>query len=212
VKPRLLIADDHGLVVEGLGKLLESEFDIIGWAANGRELVDLTRTLIPDIVIVDISMPELNGIEAMRQIVAENQTVKFVVLTQQTDRQYVQAAFRAGAHAYVVKQSAAAELRTAIREVLEGRFYVAPSIPRATDAPIDPNRNPSEFFGGGLTPRQREVLQLVAEGKAAKEIAMILHISPKTVEFHKACLMDQLGLRSTAELTRYAISQGIASR
>lgn len=211
MRPRLLVADDHGLVVEGLRKLLESEFEVIGWAANGRELVDQTRSLNPDVVIVDISMPGLNGIEAMRQVLAGGPPVKFVVLTQQTDRQYVQAAFRAGASGYVVKQSAAAELRSAIHEVLNGRFYVAPSIPRALQSPIDPAQNPQDFFGGGLTPRQREVLQLVAEGKAAKEIATILHISPKTVEFHKACLMDQLGLRSTAELTRYAINHGITS-
>jgi DNA-binding NarL/FixJ family response regulator len=211
MRPRLLIADDHHLVVEGLTKLLEPDFDVAGIAHDGREFVALSQQLNPDIVILDISMPDLNGIEALRQIGAGPHSPKCVILTQQTDRAYVQAAFRAGAWAYVIKQSAAAELRHAIHEVLAGRFYVASSLQRSIGGPVDPTRNPSELFGQSLTPRQREVLQLVAEGRSAKEIALILHISAKTVEFHKASLMDHLGLRTTAELTRYAIQQGIIS-
>ena len=211
MRPRLLIADDHHLVIEGLTKLLEQEFDIVGISHNGRDLVALSQQLRPEVVVVDITMPELNGIEALRQLNAGPEPPKCVVLTQQTDRAYAQAAFRAGAAAYVIKQSAASELRHAIHEVLAGRFYIANQLRQAINQPVDPARNPSELFGQSLTPRQREVLQLVAEGKSAKEIAAALRISAKTVEFHKASLMDHLGLRTTAELTRYALQQGIVA-
>lgn len=208
----LLLADDHTILLDGVRKLLESEYEIVGCAADGRELVAATLGLCPDAVLLDIGMPLLNGIEAARQIQRNSPHVKIVFLTQQSHRSYVQEAFRAGAAGYVLKQSAATELSTALREVLDGRYYVTPLVAGDEVASrLDPNTNPSELFGGTLTPRQREVLQLVAEGKAAKEIAAIVGISVKTVEFHKAAIMEELGLRTTAELTRYALQHGIVA-
>jgi DNA-binding NarL/FixJ family response regulator len=205
-----LLADDHAILLDGVRKLLESEYDIVGSAADGRELVASALRLSPDAVLLDIGMPLLNGIEAARQIQRSAPHVKVIFLTQQSHKSYVQEAFRAGAVGYVLKQSAATELTTALREVLQGRYYVTPLV--AGDeliARMDRSTNPSEWFGGALTPRQREVLQLVAEGKTAKEIASVIGISVKTVEFHKAAIMEELGLRTTAELTRYALQHGI---
>lgn len=213
LKPRLLISDDHALVLEGFRRILEEEFEIVGAVNDGRTLVEVAERLLPDVILLDISMPILNGIEAMRKLKPLLPATRFVVVTQRTDKQSVQAAFNAGANAYVVKQGAGAELVTAIREALKGHFYVAPGLGGLeADSGADPTHNPGDLFGGTLTPRQREVLQLVAEGKSAKEIAALLNISPKTVEFHKAAIMDELGIRTTAELTRYAIDQGISVR
>jgi DNA-binding NarL/FixJ family response regulator len=209
-KPSILIADDHSLVVAGLSKLLEKDFDIVGVANNGRELVELAEQLRPDAILLDISMPLLNGIEATRQICKSAPKTRIIVLTQQTGKEYVQAALQAGARGYVVKQSAPAELVIALREVLAGRFYVTRLVvPKEVAGLLDRGGNPLEWFAGQLTPRQREVLQLVGEGKSGKEIADILKISVKTVEFHKAKLMDQLGMHTIAELTRYALEHGI---
>ncbi|HYP06136.1 MAG TPA: response regulator transcription factor [Bryobacteraceae bacterium] len=206
----VLVADDHPILLEGVRRLLETEYDIVATAADGRELVAATLRLSPDIVLMDIGMPLLNGIEAARLIKRNAPQVKIVFLTQQSHRSYVQEAFRAGAAGYVLKQSAATELIRSLREVLQSRYYVSPVIAGADlTARLDPNKNPSDLFGGALTPRQREVLQLIAEGKAAKEIAGIVGISVKTVEFHKAAIMEELGLRTTAELTRYALQHGI---
>jgi DNA-binding NarL/FixJ family response regulator len=159
-------------------------------------------------------MPELNGIEACRQLQAMGCTAKVVFITQQLDSVYVRAAFDAGAMAYVAKQSASAELLEAVRLALLGRYYVTPLVAPRTDigpAPRVLSSNSVEMFGARLTGRQREVLQLVAEGKTTKEIASTLNISGKTVEFHRGSVMDQLGLRTTAELTRYALIHGIIS-
>ena len=210
---RILLADDHGLMLEGLTRLLAGEFEIVGTATDGRTLVSETLRLRPDVVVLDIGMPGLNGIEAARQVNKALPACKIVFVTQKLDPAYVHAAFTAGARAYVAKQSASKELLDAIRRALRDHYYVTPLVgPRAAElAELDPSRNPSEFFGSTLTPRQREVLQLVAEGKTTKEISAALHISPKTVEFHRNGLMDELGVRTTAELTRYAISRGIVS-
>ena len=207
---KLLLADDHAILLDGVRKLLESEYEIVGSAADGRELVASALRLSPDVVLLDIGMPLLNGIEAARQIQRTAPHVKVVFLTQQSHKSYVQEAFRAGALGYILKQSAATELLQGLREVLQGRYYVTPLVagPAMTER-LDSTTNPSEMFGESLTPRQREVLQLVAEGKAAKEIAAIVGISVKTVEFHKAAIMEELGLRTTAELTRYALQHGI---
>lgn len=210
MKPRILLADDHGLVVAGLSKLLEKEFEIIGAASNGRELVELAEEGKPDVILLDISMPLLNGVEATRQICRANPKAKIVVLTQQTGKEYVQAALQAGAKGYVVKQSIPTELVTALHEVLAGRYYVTRLvIPKEIVSLLNGGGNLHEWFAGQLTPRQREVLQLIGEGKSGKEIADVLRISVKTVEFHKSKLMDQLGLHTTAELTRYALEHGI---
>jgi DNA-binding NarL/FixJ family response regulator len=158
MKPRLLLADDHALVLEGLCTLLERDFEIVGTATEGRELLALAKQTRPDAILVDISMPNLNGIEAMRQIRSEMPEARIIVLTQYTDPHYVQAAFRAGASGYVVKQSAGSELRTAVHQVLAGRFYLAPAIAQKASGEIDPMTNPAELFGAALTTRQREVL------------------------------------------------------
>ena len=207
---RLVIADDHPLILEGLRRLLEYTHDVVGSACDGRALVEAVTRLRPDAVVLDIAMPLLNGIEAARQIRHLLPETKIVVITQQTGQTYVRAAFRAGACAYVVKQSAASDLLEALGEASRGRYYVSQSLRKdVPEALLHGGENPAALFGGELTPRQREVLQLVAEGKSAKEIADVLKISPKTVEFHKAGIMDELGVRTTAELTRYAIANGI---
>jgi DNA-binding NarL/FixJ family response regulator len=207
-RARLLLADDHQILLEGIRNLLEPEFDVAGTAVDGRELVAMSGSIQPDVVVLDIGMPLLNGIEAARQIRHNSPKSRIVVLTQQTAKPYIREAFGAGASAYVLKHSAARELTVAIRRVLKGEYYVSDSLRDAgINMPLETEGMPA--FRHVLTSRQREVLQLVAEGKAAKEIAAILGISIKTVEFHKAAIMEQLGMRTIAELTRYAVAQGI---
>ena len=208
MKPRILLADDHQLVLEGLRKLIEEECDIVGSAANGRDLVTAAKQLNPDIVLLDMAMPLLNGIEAARQIKADNPEVKLIFLTMQTNRDYVREAFEVGASGYVSKLEAASDLLSAIKHVQAGRFALSPSLSgRLLNRQIEPYENPTKLFSA-LTPRQREVLQLVAEGKSAKQIADLLFISVKTVEFHKKHLMEELRVQNSAELVRYAVEQG----
>ena len=211
---RLVMADDHVLVVEGVRRILDREYDIVAVVSDGRAAVEATARLTPDVVLLDIAMPLLNGIEAARQIRALDSPSKIVFVTMQTDRDYVRAAFGAGASGYVLKQAAPSELTDAIRTVIGGALYLSPAIapPGTKDFFTAPSPETSDRFVVPLTPRQREVLQLIAEGKSAKEIAHVLAISPKTVEFHKAGIMDVLGIRTTAELTRYAMDRGIVSR
>src|SRR3954447_709413 len=163
MRKRLLLADDHGLMLEGLSRLLSGEFEIVGTATDGRTVVSEAERLRPDVVVLDVGMPELNGIEAARRINRSLPTCKIVFVTQQLDPAYVHAAFTAGAKAYVAKQSASRELVDAIRRALRDHYYVTPMVGEkaAELAELDPRRNPSELFGGSLTPRQREVLQLV---------------------------------------------------
>ena len=210
---RILIADDHTLMLEGLARVLSTEFDVVGTAPNGRVLLEEALRLKPDVVVLDIGMPELNGIETANRLAKVLPSAKVVFVTQQLSPAYLHAAFVAGAKAYVAKQSASSELISAIRMALEDRFYVTPhaGIEGAHLASLNPKQNPAEMFGSKLTPRQREVLQLVAEGRSTKQISAALNISPKTVEFHRNSLMDELGLRSIAELTRFAVSQGIVN-
>jgi DNA-binding NarL/FixJ family response regulator len=206
-RPRVLLADDHNLVLEGIRKLLESHCDLVGSVEDGRALVGAAIRLKPDVVLLDISMPLLNGIEAARQLKQQVPGAKLVFVTMHADPSYVTEAFHAGASGYVIKRSAACELIAAIDEVLRGRTYVTPLLRAPPGCHSDAER-PS----GDLTDRQREVLQLVAEGHSAKEIAAILDISIKTVEFHKSNLRQRLALRSTAELTRHAIRRGLIER
>jgi len=210
---RLLLADDHGLMLEGLSRLLSADFAVVGTATDGRMVVAQAERLRPDVLVLDVGMPELNGIEAARQVNKSMPECKIVFVTQQLDPAYVHAAFTAGARAYVAKQSASTELVQAIHRALSGQYYVTPLVgPKIRDmVSFNPVRNPAEFLVKSLTPRQREVLQLVAEGKTTKEISTALNISPKTVEFHRNSLMDELGVRTTAELTRYAVAHGIVS-
>jgi DNA-binding NarL/FixJ family response regulator len=210
-KPRLLIVDDHELFLDGLRKLLEPDFDVVGSAGDGRAAVAAYLRYSPDLMLVDVGLPLLNGIEAARQVRHFAPEALILFVTMQTDRIYVEEAFRAGGAGYVVKQAAARELVKAIHEVLAGRFYLSSAIvEKLKDIPSDLAK-PSSRHAGQLTPRQREVLQLVAEGKSMKEIARILEISVRTVEFHKSGIMQELGFHSTAELTRYAIEHGITT-
>jgi DNA-binding NarL/FixJ family response regulator len=209
---RLLLADDHPLILEGLRRVLEPEFEVVGVAANGRQLVARVLELHPDAVLLDIGMPELNGIEAARQIKRVLPATKIIFITQVDDRAYARAAFQAQASAYLLKQSVVAELAIAVRESLAGRFYVSEALRGLLEGRFNPNYSPAALVGENLTPRQREVLQLVAEGKTAKDIAATLGISAKTVEFHKNGIMQELGLRTVAELTRYALEHGIIGK
>ncbi len=209
-KKTVLIADDHELVQEGISRILQEHYEIVAQVTDGRQLVEVIGTVQPDFALVDISMPGMNGVEAIRRIHPAAPGTKIVVVTQHNDRQYMRAAFAAGAVAYVLKRSAASELLTALEEAAAGRCYVSSVLQES----IDPQRlnsepNPAQLFGGQLTPRQREVVQLVAEGLSAKQIAHRLTISTKTVEFHKAAVMQQLGLKSTAELIRFAVETGV---
>jgi DNA-binding NarL/FixJ family response regulator len=209
-KPRILIADDHALVAEGLKGLLAEKYDIVGISPNGRRLLADAAMLRPDVIVLDIGMPELNGIDAAVQLGKILPSAKLVFVTQQIDIQYLRAAFRAGGTGYVAKQSATQELLIAISNALRGEVYVTPLLKDAfPNLSLKELRQGSDVFAKNLTPRQREVLQLVAEGKTIKEISFVLQISPKTVEFHKNALMNEIGLRTTAELTRYAISRGL---
>jgi len=210
-KTRLLIADDHTLVLEGLKRILETDFELVGMAENGRELLRKTQEFKQDVVLVDISMPMLNGIDATKQLLKTSPQTKVIFVTMHADADYVSEAFRAGASGYLLQRSAASELVTAIHEVTKGRYYVTPLVTREALSPLFGVAPEPRKLSSTLTSRQREVLQLVAEGRSVKEIAVILKVSAKTVEFHKSALMDRLGIHTTAELTRYAIEHGLIS-
>jgi DNA-binding NarL/FixJ family response regulator len=206
-RPRIVLADDHALLLGAFEKLLSEEFDVVGHAADGRALVDLAERLKPDVVVLDISMPLLNGLEAGRQIKRKAKDVKLVFVTMSEDPDLAFEAFRIGAAGYVLKRSAASELATAIREVMRGRSYITPLI---THDLIGTLLHPeSHTPARDLTPRQREVLQLLAEGHSMKEIASVLNISPRTVAFHKYEMMLQLKVKTTAELVQYAVRHHI---
>jgi DNA-binding NarL/FixJ family response regulator len=203
-RPRILLADDHALVAAGLAKLLEPDFDLVAISCDGRQVVAEAKITQPDVVLLDISMPNLNGIEAARQIHQALPQAKIVFVTVHTDLSYVVAAVRAGANGYVLKGSAVSELREAISAVLQGKRYVTPLLEGpALDAMLQAPEHKSP-----LTRRQWEVLQMVAEGRSAKAVGASLRISSKTVEFHKSVIMKRLNLHSVAELTRYAIEHG----
>jgi len=210
-KPRLLIADDHTILLEGLKALLAPEFEVVATAGDGRAVLEAAEKHRPDVILLDISMPGLNGIEAARRLKESNPDSKLIILTMHGDLSFVSAAFEAGASGYVLKQSAASELVTALHDVGSGRRYISSAIQQrlGTETPAFLRR--SKKLSADLTSRQREVLQLVAEGRARKEIAEILGVSIKTVEFHKQKITEKLGLHTDAALTAYAIRQGIAS-
>lgn len=208
-KPRVLLADDHTLVLDGYRKLLEDQCEIVGFAEDGRTLLSMAEKLRPDIVTLDISMPQLNGIDAARMLHKSLPHTKTIFVTMHADQAYVSEAFKAGASGYLLKRSAGSELIQAIQSVANGHHYVTPLIAKDLVQSVVSGRSTSVLKGRDLTPRQREVLQLVAEGRTVKEIATSLNISPKTVEFHKSQLMDQLDLHTTAELTKYALTHGL---
>ena len=211
-QPRVLLADDHAMVLAGLRKILEPEYDLVGTAGDGRELLELAASLKPDVVVVDISMPLLNGLDAVRQLKKTDSSVKVVFLTMHADVDFATEAFSAGASAYLLKHSAVEELPKANNEALQGRVYITPLVAKGVLSSLMDSPAPTPSQGVDLTSRQREVLQLVAEGRTIKEIAGILNVSPRTVEFHKTNLVKVLGVRTTAELTRYAVKRGIVGR
>jgi DNA-binding NarL/FixJ family response regulator len=209
-RPRVLLADDHRIVAEGLRRLLEPEFELVGSVEDGRALLEAAKKLSPDVIVVDVSMPLLNGIEATRQLKKDHTKMKVVVLTMHPDVTYAARALEAGASGYVLKHSAPTELVTAIREALRGRIYLTPLVSKEALQVLRRSRRPAGMKSMELTSRQREVLQLLAEGHSSKEIATILHVSPRTVEFHKYRMMEQLHLESMAALIQYAVKHGIA--
>jgi DNA-binding NarL/FixJ family response regulator len=211
IRPRLLLADDHTLVLEGFRRLLEPEFDVVGTVEDGQALLAAAETLQPDLVLVDVSMPGLNGIEVVRRLKKTAPRIKTIVVTMHTDPAYVTEAFRAGASGYLLKRSATDELVKAIHDVLQGRSYLTPLITKETLRSLIQRLGRRATGASVLTPRQRQVLKLVAEGCSAKEIATRLNVSVKTVEFHKARIMEQLDLHTTAELTKYAIASGLVT-
>jgi DNA-binding NarL/FixJ family response regulator len=207
-RPRVLLADDHRLLREAFAMLLEPDCDVVGAVADGRALLEVAPELRPDIVVLDIAMPSLNGLDAARQLKRMMPGVKVIFLTVSEDPDLAGEAFRAGASGYLLKNSAAAELLQAIQDVYHGRSYITPLatnglVRNLLDEP-KPAKKSSE-----LSPRQREVLQLLAEGHTMKEIARILKITARTVAFHKYSIMEELGVRSSAELVHYAIKKGV---
>lgn len=210
-KPRVLMADDHSLILAGLRKLVEADCDVVGTVEDGRSLVEAAQRLRPDLILLDISMPLLNGFEAARQLRSLVPDCKLIFLTMHASPTYATEAFQIGASGYLLKRSAASELGLAIKAVLQGQHYLTPLLTKdVLDSVLKPSTGErGEPVSGALTARQREVLQLVAEGHGTKEIATILSVSVKTVEFHKSRLMQQLDLHTTADLTKYAITHGI---
>ena len=208
-RPRVLIADDHALLLEAFERLLDADYEIVGTATDGRQLVRLALELEPDAIVADMSMPELNGLEAARQVLASQPKTRVVLLTVHEDAALAADSLRAGVAGYVVKRSAAGELQQALRDVLAGRCYLTPLVSGGDieallfeqTAPSPPDR---------LTPREREVLQLLAEGLSMKEVGARLGITARTVAFHKYQMIGKLGLRTTADLVRFATEHRLA--
>jgi DNA-binding NarL/FixJ family response regulator len=200
----VLLADDHAIFVEALQSLLKDTFQLVGVVHDGRALLKAVEELRPQVVVADVSMPMLNGVDAVRQIKATRPETKVVMLTMHAESQLAVEAFRAGASGYVLKTAAGEELITAIQAASQGRAYLTPLIAKDLISALIEAREP-ESTSRSLTPRQREVLQLIAQGLTMKEIAAILHISPRTAESHKYEMMEALGVSTTAELIHHAI-------
>jgi DNA-binding NarL/FixJ family response regulator len=208
-RPRILLGDDHAMFSEGLRRILEPQFEIVGTAEDGLELVAAAERLRPEVVVADVSMPLLNGIGATRHLQKMANPPKVLLLTMHADPTLATQGFKAGASAYVLKSSPASEILTAIQETLRGRMYISPGVTGGILGELTRSREQPVKPAPELTPRQREVLQLIAEGKSPKEIAAILNVSPRTIEFHKYRIMETIGARTIAELTRYAVAHGI---
>ena len=205
-RTRLIIADDHVMFAQGLESLLHDEFELLGTAGNGEELVEATLRLGPDVILVDISMPILNGFDAVRRIKASGSDTRIIFLTMHDDATLLSEAFRCGASGYILKQAAGEELVNAIKEVAHGNNYVSPLVTNLPDEPL-----PIHTQKATVTPRQREVLELISQGLTMKEIASHLNISTRTAESHKYEMMQTLGVDSTAELIRYSLRLGLIS-
>ncbi len=211
LRPRVLLADDHRMVAEGLKRLLSPEFDLVDVVEDGRALVAAAKKLRPDVIVADITMPHLNGIDALAQLKKDHPGVKVVFLTMHQDVAYACRALETGASGYVLKHSAPAELITAIRAALSGKTYLTPALAGEVFRVMQQGPTAVSDPAASLTPRQREILQLLAEGRSAKEIADALAISSRTVEFHKYQMMEALGLHTNAELVHFAIRHGIVA-
>lgn len=206
MKTRILLADDHPFLIEGLRRLLESRFEILGAASDGKTLLELALDLRPDIVITDLSMPVMNGLEVTRRLREAGSKTRIIFLSMHADGDLVREAFRVGASGYVLKSCAIEDLAAAISTVLEGKLFLTHSLGKGSLENINGfSKVVPEAGSANLTPRERQVLQLVAEGRIMKEIASILDISVSTAGFHRYNIMDKLQLRTTAELTQYAI-------
>jgi DNA-binding NarL/FixJ family response regulator len=205
-KPRVIIADDHTLLAEAFEKLLAPECDVVAKAADGRALLAAVQEFRPDVVILDVAMPLLNGLDAGRRIKQSHPSVKLVFVTMNEDPDLAAEAFRAGGSAYLLKRSAGSELLVAIREAMRHRSYVTPLVTEGMLGSLmhaaQREKSPTQ-----LTTRQREVLQLLAEGKSMKEVASILNVAPRTVAFHKYRMMEQLKIKTSAELIQFAVRQ-----
>ena len=203
-RPRVLVADDHTLVAQLCSNLLSNEFDVVGTVGNGHALIQAAGELHPDVVIVDVAMPQLNGLDAGERVKKRHPLIKLVYLTMNSDPEIAAEAFRRGASGYLLKTCATSELLAAVRSVLRGKTYVSSRIMR--DAIEFPQCQQRGLEGElRLTDRQREVLQLIAEGRLMKEVGSILNMTPRTVAFHKYRIMEVVGAKSTAELVRYAV-------
>jgi DNA-binding NarL/FixJ family response regulator len=205
MKPRLLLADDHPIVLSGLQSMLETTFDLVGTASDGRSLVDQAIRLKPDVILADITMPVLNGIDALVELRRAEVDAKVVFLTMHADATYAGSALQAGASGFVLKHEAAHEVVEALQAALRGRRFLSREIAEALEAVTSRQTHDTASLLGRLSPRQREVLKLLARGKSAKEVAALLGISPRTAEFHKYRIMDILNVNTSAELVAYAL-------
>lgn len=210
-RPRVLLADDHRMVAEGLKGVLADEFEVVGVVEDGRAMVEAANKLQPDVVVADISMPHLNGIDALPRLKKDNPDIKVVFLTMHQNAAYARRALEAGAAGFVVKHSAPEELVIAIRAALKGKTFITPALTEDVLESIQRGSKGGNDPSASLTPRQREILQLLAEGRSAKEIAGTLAISPRTVEFHKYQMMETHGFHNSAELIHFAIKHGIVT-
>ena len=206
--PRIMLADDHTMLVEAFRKLLESQWEVVGTASDGRVLLETAPRLKPDVIIVDIAMPLMNGLEAGLRLKELMPTTKLIFLTMNEDSDLAMEAMRCGASGYLLKSSAASELIQAIQMALKGKTYVTPKIARGMQKAFINDPRPKARTKT-LTPRQREVVQLLAEGKSMKEVASVLHVTPRTVAFHKYRVMEELNLKTTADLIQFAIKSRI---
>ncbi len=211
IRSRILIADDHNLVAELLQRLLAAEFDVVGTVADGRALVRAAVQLKPDLILIDVGMPLLNGLDAGRQVKKLQPTVKLVFMTLSSAPEVAAEAFLLGASGYLLKTCAASEMTLAVHAVLRGKTYLSKSMSRATIDSLCWEHKKLVDVNGSLSDRQREVLQLLAEGKMIKEIGFILNMSHRTANYHKYDIMKRLGVRSTAELVRYAVRNNIVT-
>ena len=209
-RPRILLADDHMLLLDGLRHLLERHYDLVGTVQDGQSVVSAAQRLQPDLVLMDVAMPVLNGLQAGQRLREQQPKVKLLYVSMYGDPPYVEEAMRLGASGYVLKRSGWSELSRAIEAALDGKQYVSSALSAVRDQPpvLPPVMSES---GRALTDRQRQILKLVAAGYTAREIGRMLHITSKTVEFHKGRLMRQLQLQSTVELARYALTHGLSN-